>query len=137
MDLSAAQPWEWVLEDAAAMRMNKKRHEASSAVLPDGRWVVIGGVGSSSSYTTMEIFTPGSDSNFAVSPLTSPEQWYNHCAAALADGRIVVMGSQVYASRSKTYIADAALTQERDLHSQLYEVQWQGSFNQQGTKWQL
>jgi len=62
----------------------------TSTVLPDGRWLLLGGQGPQGSTRTAEIYDPRTGITTALTPLRPARAW--HSATVLPDGTVLVFG---------------------------------------------
>jgi len=79
------------LLNATPASMVQARFSHTATLLPDGRVVLIGGVGFAGPLDTAEMFNPFTD-NFTLADSRMRVPRYSHSAALLHDGRILVTG---------------------------------------------
>jgi len=69
----------------------------SATVLPDGRVLIVGGIGARGAVATAEIWDPVAQSFSAAGDLHEPR--IGHAAAALPDGRVLIVGGDLDSGR--------------------------------------
>ncbi len=101
------------------------RHKHTATLLPDGKVLVVGGVGSSGYLASAELYDPATGVWSATGSLTTAR--YNHTATLLPDGKVLVVGgygssgyltsAELYDPATGTWSTTGSLATARDKHT--------------------